>query len=171
MSTAGFCMIGSPVGSLFLAASAEGVCAVDFLATGAFECSLQHLRRRFPETDWREDAVACAALAGQLQEYFTGRRRAFSLPLALRGTPFQVSVWEALCRIPFGRTSTYRQVAAAIGRAPVAARAVGGAVGGNPLPVVVPCHRVIGSDGTLTGFGGGLPAKRWLLAHEGALVA
>lgn len=103
--------------------------------------------------------------ARQLTAYFAGGRRAFELPLALRGTPFQLAVWRELLRVPFGTTVTYAELAARVGR-PGAARAVGRAVGQNPLAVVVPCHRVIGADRGLTGYGGGLEAKAALLALE-----
>ena len=104
----------------------------------------------------------------QLGEYFAGRRRTFDLPLTPEGTTFQCSVWMALRAIPYGATISYRALAERIGR-PSAMRAVGAANGRNPLPIVVPCHRVIGADGSLTGFGGGLPTKRFLLELEGAL--
>ncbi len=106
--------------------------------------------------------------ADQLEEYFAGRRRSFDLPLALGGTRFQQRVWQALTEIPFGSTWTYRDLARRIG-SPGAARAVGAANGNNPLPLVVPCHRVIGADGSLTGYGGGIERKQWLLRHEGVL--
>ncbi|GMU53212.1 MAG: methylated-DNA--protein-cysteine methyltransferase [Candidatus Xenobia bacterium] len=102
----------------------------------------------------------------QLEEYFAGSRRTFDLPLGASGTPFQMEVWSALIRIPFGQTASYAEVAQRIGR-PRAVRAVGAANARNPLAIVVPCHRVIGSDGQLTGYAGGLEIKRWLLAHEG----
>ncbi|HEY5920892.1 MAG TPA: methylated-DNA--[protein]-cysteine S-methyltransferase [Kofleriaceae bacterium] len=105
------------------------------------------------------------ATAKQLEEYFAGERRAFDLPLAPRGTGFQQLVWRALTAIPFGETRSYGELARAIGR-PSASRAVGAANGKNPISIIVPCHRVIGASGDLTGYGGGLPAKRWLLAHE-----
>ncbi len=101
----------------------------------------------------------------QLREYFDGTRRAFDLPLAPHGTPFQQKVWRALARIPYGRTLAYGALARRIGQ-PGAARAVGMANNRNPLPIIVPCHRVIGADGSLTGYGGGLERKRWLLALE-----
>lgn len=104
----------------------------------------------------------------QLREYFEGRRKAFDLPLDLVGTPFQRAVWQALLVIPYGETTTYSGIARRCGR-PQAVRAVGGAIGRNPVSIVVPCHRVVGSDGSLTGFGGGLPRKRALLQLEGAL--
>ena len=101
----------------------------------------------------------------QLEEYFAGTRRDFDLPLAPRGTGFQQIVWRALTTIGYGQTWSYGQLARAIGR-PAASRAVGAANGRNPLAIIVPCHRVIGANGTLTGYGGGLPAKKWLLQHE-----
>jgi methylated-DNA-[protein]-cysteine S-methyltransferase len=107
----------------------------------------------------------------QLAEYFAGRRRRFDLPLAMTGTPFQRRVWRALRDIPYGQTTSYGELARRIGRSPAASRAVGMANGRNPLAVVVPCHRVIGADGTLTGFGGGLERKRLLLELEAATLA
>jgi methylated-DNA-[protein]-cysteine S-methyltransferase len=101
----------------------------------------------------------------QLAEYFAGERRAFDLPLAPQGSGFQVEVWRALLRIPYGETCSYGDIARVVGR-PAASRAVGAANGRNPIPIIVPCHRVIGSNGSLTGYGGGLPVKRWLLDHE-----
>jgi methylated-DNA-[protein]-cysteine S-methyltransferase len=101
----------------------------------------------------------------RLQAYFAGELRDFELPLAAAGTPFQQSVWRALCDIPYGETISYGELARRIGQ-PKAARAVGLANGQNPIAIVVPCHRVIGADGSLTGYGGGLERKRWLLAHE-----
>ncbi len=111
------------------------------------------------------DVLALAA--DQLREYFAGHRRAFDLPLAPDGTGFQQLVWTALLAIPFGHTRSYGEIAAAIGR-PSASRAVGAANGRNPIAIIVPCHRVIGASGALTGYAGGMEAKRWLLAHEGA---
>ncbi|HKK23463.1 MAG TPA: methylated-DNA--[protein]-cysteine S-methyltransferase [Pseudohaliea sp.] len=104
--------------------------------------------------------------AAQLRDYFAGRRRAFDLPLASAGTAFQEAVWAALGAIPFGETRSYGDIARALDR-PRAVRAVGAANGRNPLPIVVPCHRVIGADGSLTGYAGGMARKRWLLELEG----
>jgi len=115
----------------------------------------------------RVDVLGCAV--AQLAEYFAGQRRAFDLPLAPRGTGFQRLVWQALTRIPHGETRSYRELAGALGR-PSACRAVGAANGQNPISIIVPCHRLIGSNGELTGYGGGLAAKRWLLEHERAPV-
>lgn len=110
-----------------------------------------------------------AAAAKQLDEYFDGERREFDLPIGPPGTEFQRRAWAALMNIPFGETRSYAQVAATM-RPKAVARAVGMANAANPVAIIVPCHRVIGADGSLTGYGGGLPMKRWLLEHEGALV-
>ncbi len=119
--------------------------------------------------DWIHDDAPLTPARAQLEEYFRGERTSFDLPLAFEGcTPFQASVWRALTEIPYGTTMSYGELARRIGQANwPGARAVGAANGQNPIAVVVPCHRVIGADGSLTGFGGGLPRKRWLLAHEG----
>jgi methylated-DNA-[protein]-cysteine S-methyltransferase len=106
----------------------------------------------------------------ELSGYFAGRRRDFSVPIRLEGTPFQLRVWRALATIPFGATLSYAELAERIGD-PRAVRAVGAANGRNPLAILLPCHRVIGSDGSLTGFAGGLPLKRWLLDHEARVVS
>jgi methylated-DNA-[protein]-cysteine S-methyltransferase len=134
-------------------------------------------RTSVPHAAWRPDdgaaGPASEVLAGarrQLAEYFAGARRHFDLPLSPAGTPFQLRVWEALRALAWGETVSYAELARRVG-APGAARAVGAANGRNPIAVVVPCHRVIGADGTLTGFGGGVEAKEWLLAHEGAWPA
>jgi len=106
----------------------------------------------------------------ELRRYFAGERVIFLTPLAMQGTPFQLAVWHELCTIPYGETRSYGEQALAIGR-PKASRAVGAANGANPVAIIVPCHRVIGSNGTLTGYGGGLPTKLWLLQLENALPA
>lgn len=112
----------------------------------------------------------CAHVTRQLREYFARKRQVFDLELAYQGTEFQVSVWDELTRIPYGTTISYRELASRIGR-PKAVRAVGGANGRNPISIVVPCHRVIGASGELTGFGGGIPTKRALLELERALAS
>ena len=119
------------------------------------------------QPDGRRDAQRCKTASTQLAEYFAGERREFGLELAPYGTEFQLRVWRALSEIPYGAVRSYADVARAVGR-PGAARAVGGAVGSNPLPIVIPCHRVIASDGTIGGFSGGLAIKHRLLAIEGA---
>lgn len=151
--------IDSPVGPLFLAASDAGLHAVEFAES-------RHPVRR--GEDWHEgDHAVLDAAKQQLHDYFDGRRRSFDLPFAASGTPFQQGVWNALTRIPYGRTASYVELARMIGK-PTASRAVGAANGRNPLSIVVPCHRVIGASGLLTGFGGGLPIKEFLLSLEGA---
>ncbi len=116
---------------------------------------------------WRRDARLFADTIGQLTAYFAGELTDFDLPLAPRGTDFQLRVWAALRTIPYGQTTSYGELAAQLGN-PGASRAVGLANGRNPIAIIVPCHRVIGSDGGLTGYGGGLDRKRWLLDHERA---
>lgn len=118
-----------------------------------------------PKPDWIRDDDAFAEATAQLRAYFAGDLKAFHLPLAPRGTEFQQSVWSALLEIPYGQTTTYSTIAEKI-RRPAAVRAVGAANGANPIPIIIPCHRVIGTNGSLTGFGGGLDVKRQLLALE-----
>jgi methylated-DNA-[protein]-cysteine S-methyltransferase len=125
------------------------------------------IRFRPGDVDGVRDDDAIADVAAQLGEYFRGERRTFDLALAPRGTAFQLDVWRALQRIPYGETRSYSGIAREIGR-PAAVRAVGAANGANPIPIVIPCHRVVGSNGSLTGFGGGIETKRWLLALESA---
>jgi len=123
-------------------------------------------RRPLPiQADWQRDGAFFKEAKQQLREYFQGRRRQFDLALAPAGTPFQLAVWQALQAIPYGRLVSYRWVAERIGKIK-ASRAAGGAIGRNPLPIVIPCHRVVGSNGSLTGFGGGLATKEILIALE-----
>ena len=152
--------IDSPVGPLLLAADEHGLRGIRFARRG---------RAARPEAGWREDRGPLRETMRQLERYFAGQLREFDLPLAPAGTPFQLEVWQALRRIPYGRTISYGELARRVGR-PAASRAVGAANGCNPLPIVVPCHRVIGADGSLTGFGGGIEVKRALLELEGALA-
>ncbi|CAG4975753.1 MAG: methylated-DNA--[protein]-cysteine S-methyltransferase [Lysobacter sp.] len=159
MSTT-YTTIESPVGPLLLAAGDDGLHAIEFHAS-------RHPVRR--GADWQQGHHPLLDRAReQLAAYFAGERHGFDLPLAPRGTEFQRAVWHALASIPYGQTVSYAQLAARVGR-PTATRAVGAANGRNPLPIVLPCHRVIGADGSLTGFGGGLPTKQFLLELEGAL--
>jgi methylated-DNA-[protein]-cysteine S-methyltransferase len=123
-----------------------------------------------PEGERRAGHPVLRAAAEALEAWFAGELTRFALPLRPVGTPFQLAVWEALAAIPYGERRSYADVAAAIGR-PKSVRAVGAANGRNPLPIVVPCHRVIGADGALVGFGGGLAAKAWLLDHEARVSA
>ena len=151
--TLSFTHVASPVGRLVLVKSAAGLVRLQFDDGEA------------PDPAWRRDPSAFRDEADQLKAYFVGDRASFDLALAPRGTPFQLRVWRALTRIPFGRTATYAEIARAID-SPKASRAVGAANRVNPFAIVVPCHRVIGSSGELTGYAGGLDRKRWLLDHE-----
>ncbi|GGA51943.1 methylated-DNA--[protein]-cysteine S-methyltransferase [Dyella nitratireducens] len=148
--------LSTPIGKLLLAADAQGLREVWF-ETGKHQTT--------PDPAWKHDPAQLAFARKQLEEYFAGTRTTFDLPLHPIGTPFQVAVWHALAKIPYGTTISYGDMAKRIGQ-PQAVRAVGAANGRNPLPIVLPCHRVIGADGSLTGFGGGLPTKRYLLAME-----
>lgn len=146
----------SPVGQLLLLSDGEHL-------TGVYMAAQKYEPAATPE--WRTDEKVFRAAREQIDAYFAGELHAFSLPLAPRGTEFQRSVWKALCDIPYGRTESYGELARRIGRAS-ASRAVGLANGHNPIGIIVPCHRVIGAKGALTGYGGGLDRKRWLLSHE-----
>ena len=148
----------SPIGPLTLVAQ-DGVLAAVYTA--------EHRRAPDPSTHGRRDAAGLEAAADALDAYFAGDLTAFDLPLAARGTPFQERVWAALREIPYGSTASYGQLAAELG-APGASRAVGAASGRNPVSIVVPCHRVVGSTGAITGYAGGVERKRFLLALEAA---
>jgi methylated-DNA-[protein]-cysteine S-methyltransferase len=150
--------IDSPLGPLLAVRDADGLAGL-YLPTAKHPITVH--------AEWVRDDAAFDDVREQLAEYFTGVRRTFDLPLNAAGTAFQKRVWTALCDIPYGQTTSYGKTAVAVG-APDAARAVGLANGQNPISIVVPCHRVVGADGSLTGYGGGLDAKRWLLAHEAA---
>ncbi len=159
---------GSPLGPIFIGGSAAGLYRIDFIdGPGGRRTEARCLALLADEARAapRKDAGATAPAAEQLTEYFAGRRTEFDLPLAPRGTAFQLAVWKALLGISYGETASYGAIARAIGR-PGASRAVGAATGRNPLSLVVPCHRVVGADGTLTGYGGGLDRKAWLLDLE-----
>jgi methylated-DNA-[protein]-cysteine S-methyltransferase len=147
-----FTFLDTPIGTILVAGDADAVHEIHFAGAS-------------PQEGWERDDDALKYATVQLRSYFAGKRREFELPLAPRGTEFQRAVWEALQQIPYGDTTTYAELARTIGK-PNAVRAVGAANGANPIPIVIPCHRVIGSSGALTGFGGGLSTKRWLLDHE-----
>lgn len=159
--------VTSPLGPCFVMATENGVCWTGTPGT-SLEEGLVRTKRWLPfESVAQESQVEPLRQAVQeLQRYFAGEKVSFSCLLDLQGTPFQVSVWQALRKIPYGETRSYAEIAQATGR-PAAVRAVGAANGANPIAIIVPCHRVIGSDGTLTGYGGGLPTKSWLLSLEG----
>ena len=148
--------IDTPIGPLLLVGDGEGLVYIGLPRHGAAQTA--------PD-DAKPGKSRLHAAARELGEYFAGTRQAFDVPLHPSGTPFQLEVWGALLAIPYGQTVSYADIARRI-RRPRAVRAVGAANGANPLSIIVPCHRVIGSHGDLTGYGGGLPAKRWLLAHE-----
>jgi methylated-DNA-[protein]-cysteine S-methyltransferase len=153
----------SPLGKMRIASKSGAIFAIGFPGQ-------KHDVEK--QADWRrdDDAPELVAARTQLAEYFAGKRRDFDLPLAPQGSDFQQRVWDALLRVGYGRTSTYGALARALAR-PAAARAVGAAVGRNPIAIVVPCHRIIGADGSLTGYAGGLDRKTSLLALEGVLPA
>ncbi len=161
-----FTRFPSPVGELILTASETALKAVFFPV---------RRNRSAPEAGWVEDdgrgaaGALLAAVRRQLTEYFEGTRTTFDLPLDGTGSTFERRVWDLLRTIPYGATTSYGALARRLGD-PRATRAVGAANGKNPIPIIVPCHRVLGARGELTGFGGGLDRKRWLLEHEGALL-
>jgi len=150
-------IIDSPIGPLKLTVEHDALIGIDWAAPNE-----PILNEHAPETG------ALDRVESELSHYFLGKLENWSLELSLKGTEFQQSVWAALQNIPEGTTATYQEIADAIGK-PSAVRAVGSAIGRNPIPVVIPCHRVIGSNGSLTGFSGGLDKKTWLLRHEGIL--
>lgn len=145
--------ITTPIGFLWIEANEQGLFALTFKETRVEQINPNAMTELAKQ---------------QLLEYFSEKRRSFSIPLAATGTEFQQSVWQALGQIPFGETCSYLDIAKSIGN-PKACRAVGAANGKNPIPIIVPCHRVIGSNQKLTGFAGGLDRKAWLLTHENAL--
>ena len=149
--------LDTPIGQLRLVSDGVHITAIEFEGIHGNTAG-----------DQQTEDPALSACARQLDEYFAGKRRSFDLPLAPGGTAFQNNVWNALRRIPYGELRSYRDIASAIHNIK-AVRAVGAANGRNPIPIVVPCHRVIGSDGSLTGFAGGLEAKEALLRLEGAI--
>ncbi|MGI8677836.1 MAG: methylated-DNA--[protein]-cysteine S-methyltransferase [Jatrophihabitans sp.] len=148
--------VDSPLGGLLVARDDVGITHL-YLPSGRHP--------RSAASGWTRDDAAFDDVRGQLGEYFAGARTTFDLPLHATGSQFQQRVWAALLQIPCGETRSYGALAASLS-SPSASRAVGMANGQNPISIVVPCHRVIGADGSLTGYGGGLPAKKWLLAHE-----
>lgn len=157
-------LIEAPFGPVTVTAGDDGVRGVSFGGEPGARLPLGATVQR------DESHPVVSRALGQLREYLEGTRREFDLPLVLEGTEFQVAAWRALARVPYGATATYATQAATIGR-PTATRAVGAANGRNPVAIVLPCHRIVGSDGSLTGFAGGLGTKKWLLAHEEAVLA
>jgi len=153
--------VDGPLGRIFVQGDGQFV-------TGLF--MPDHKGWHGPDPAWQQADAQFAAVRQQLTEYFAGDRQTFDLPIKLTGTPFQLRVWQELVRIPFGTTITYAQLAERIGK-PTASRAVGHANGRNPISIIVPCHRVIGADGKLVGYGGGMDKKQWLLIWECRVMA
>ena len=155
-----YAITSTPIGDLVLISDGGSLSAISFVDG-----------RTAPTLDatYVRDDAAFDDASTQLQQYFAGQRTAFDLPLAPHGTAFQQRVWDAIQKIQYGTTITYGQIAAKL-REPRSVRAVGAANGRNPLPIVIPCHRVVGADGSLRGYGGGLHRKQWLLAHEGGAL-
>jgi len=151
-----YCYYDSPIGRLLLVGKTGVLEELHFPNVAA--------KLQIPG-EWQQDATCFQKALDQLQQYFAGKRREFDLPLAPRGTPFQERVWKELCKVPYGGTSSYGAIADRIGN-PKACRAVGMANRKNPIPIIIPCHRIIGKDGSLTGFGGGLAVKKQLLDLE-----
>ncbi|MDP6593558.1 MAG: methylated-DNA--[protein]-cysteine S-methyltransferase [Candidatus Marinimicrobia bacterium] len=157
----------TPIGPLFLAKSDKGLCRVG-LPGKSEESTLSWLAKQFPQETIAKNDGALKCETAQLREYFRGKRESFTFPLDLRTTTFRHKALQAVHDIPYGETASYKEIAQRMG-APTAVRAVGSANATNPIPIVIPCHRVLSHDGSLGGYGGGLKMKSWLLAHEGAL--
>ncbi|MFO0889947.1 MAG: methylated-DNA--[protein]-cysteine S-methyltransferase [Isosphaeraceae bacterium] len=155
--------MSSPIGKLLLTSDGEAL-------TGLHMTGLAEDSSPVPDASWTQDDRAFVRVCEQLEAYFEGESVTFDLPLGLGGTAFQRRVWQALCAIPYGVAISYAELARRIGQ-PGASRAVGSANGRNPVAIIVPCHRVIGADGGLGGYGGGLDRKRWLLEHEAEVLA
>lgn len=158
----------SPLGLLTIVCTSKGVCKIEFGGIDETLANIQvWVKKHFLKSEMVRDDVKIAPVIQEIDEYFSGMRHAFEVPLDLHGTPFQKKVWEALQQIPHGQTRTYKQVAQSM-NATKAVRAVGNANNKNPLPIIVPCHRVIGSNGSLVGYGGGIEKKQLLLDIENA---
>ena len=170
-------IVDSPVGRILLTGDERALTGLYLLDAGASDSPRGGLGGSSPRAStasvdpgWIRRPGGFGVASAQLDGYFAGERTEFDLPLAPHGTPFQLAVWEELARIPYGKTVSYGDVALALGKSLVASRAVGLANGRNPISIILPCHRVIGADGSLTGYGWGLDRKEWLLRHEGAAI-
>lgn len=157
--------IDTPVGKMRMGATDKGICLFDFQYRRSIDSIMRRIEQYVGQSFQDGHHPHFDALESQIGEYFTGERTEFDLPLHLAGTPFQVSVWEGLLKIPYGETRSYKQQSIFLGNEK-AIRAVAGANGENGIAIIVPCHRVIGENGSLTGYGGGLQRKKWLLDHE-----
>lgn len=154
-----------PLGLLFLARTERGLRHLEFLDKRSIKRTIEARRASSPDATWEASLMDLKPIVDQLEGYFCGAITTFDVPLDPVGSEFEMQVWRALLEIPFGETRTYGQIAKRVGQ-PKGSRAVGLANNHNPIAIIVPCHRVIGADGKLTGYGGGIPRKRWLLAHE-----
>jgi methylated-DNA-[protein]-cysteine S-methyltransferase len=161
-ASAFYSLFSSPVGTLVLTSDGEALTGLHLPRHDGSPAPL-------PGPEWQQDDSVFREVRDQLRAYFAGERRSFKVPMRMIGTPFQRLAWEGLLTIPFGATISYAEQASRIGR-PGSSRAVGAANGRNPIALIVPCHRVIGSNGTLTGYGGGLDLKEWLLQHEASVL-
>jgi methylated-DNA-[protein]-cysteine S-methyltransferase len=157
--------LNSPIGTLYVASSDQGVVC---LSLSGRKDLLKNLQNRLSDMELEQNAVKNRDVIKQMKEYFSGARKRFDLPLHMMGTEFQKRVWRQLCQVPFGQTASYKEIAEKIGK-PKAMRAVGQANHQNLIPIIIPCHRIIGANGDLVGFGGGVDLKRFLLSHEGVL--
>ena len=157
--------IDTPVGKMRIGATDEGICLFDFQYRKSIDSIMKRIETITNEQFAEGEHPYFDKLERQMTEYFNGTRKEFDLPLHFAGTPFQKSVWEGLLKIPYGETRSYKQQSIFLGNEK-AIRAVAGANGENGIAIIVPCHRVIGEDGSLTGYGGGLQRKKWLLDHE-----
>ncbi len=155
----------SPVGLLFLAQTAQGLRHLEFMDRKSIKRMIANHSAEYPEATWEPSLLDLKPVVEQLEAYFCGALDTFDVPTSVSGSPFQLQVWRALLEIPYGETRTYGQIAKAIGQ-PRSARAVGLANNQNPLAIIVPCHRVIGAKGEMTGYGGGVTRKKWLLQLE-----
>jgi AraC family transcriptional regulator of adaptative response/methylated-DNA-[protein]-cysteine methyltransferase len=157
--------IETELGIMIAGAVDEGICLLEFSDRKMLNTEYKDLSRYFNTTIQEGESSHFLTIRKQLKEYFEGARTEFSVPLVTPGTPFQLSVWKELMKIPYGKTRSYHEQSVALGK-PESIRAVANANGMNRVSIIIPCHRVIGSDGQLTGYGGGLKRKRWLLDHE-----
>ena len=158
-------MMNSPVGLLFIARTSKGLRYCQYMDRKSLKRMIASHEAEVPDATWEPSLLELKSVTEQLESYFNGGLVEFEIPLERDGSEFQLKVWGALEKIPYGETRTYGQIATAIDQ-PRATRAVGLANNQNPIAIVVPCHRVIGADGSLTGYGGGLERKQWLLSHE-----
>ena len=155
----------SPCGKLLTGVHGDYIVLCDWMVEGRIEKTLGRLQKYLSHEHENDNLALLQRLASQLDEYFKGRRREFDLPLITFGTEFQKAVWQSLCKIPYGTTVSYKEVADSVSR-PAGVRAVANAIGANPLSILIPCHRVVGSNGSLTGYAGGLTAKQYLSGME-----